>query len=845
MLIDEHFKAIYLNYKIKEIIPFLKTLTPKDKKEVAAILKKHINKEWGHNTISVLAALACSKTKEEYEKMRPGFHSIPVELVDELFETDVPEWIGESHLFLEGFDYLKILDWENKGYVTIQDEIWASLLSASSRTAETLVTYPVTLDTHIWFLFEYECSSITSVYRERSWKEVLRNLVREKKIDRFRTLKASLAAINYNFSKEHNAWFLEFFAYLEPDHDEILDLQEEIFMIFHSTQHSLFPGMLKIINPVVAEKDFKKEDFLRATATLMTLPTKNIVNAMLQVLERIAKSHKRYHETVCLFLMPVFFNKDKILQTKGAKIIVKYGDPQSEKIKKELTFYTASLLSDAQSLLAEFLVENKTIENKEEQSYEVAPWYISQPITTVETTDDFIFLASQIFNNNETYHIDLFLDALIRLNDTFKEEHFSQLEPLFNSAFKRKESVGFRHLMATFVINYGLLKQKNRLKVLSDAYLSFPTLENWNEKRTPFIFKAYQQLFLGIFEFLKENKQLPLLSVPEYTPCWITMNTLVDKLKIYQQQKEKPIPFDLEIALLRVQKENLKKGRQYAKEQLNEEYFNLLKPLWEQNYFSDRYKKEFLDGSFDWKLGYKKIYKWNDTEEVPESLISIGNTKEVSANASYLDHLFNSYHTMYQDDLIRTLYTTPYFSGSLAAGKYNGDLSCSAYQYDIKGNIEFFDAWMKLNLPFQSVHYLFLSAGLFHKDKTFSGIAFEALINKAVSEDFNIRELGVIIGKKINFEWAPVKRFTDGLSGFINLSASHNQVFEELLISILSTVQKPVFNLKKLLELYYELLNQNRTTVDTEVSEVLKEWENENNLKKIILQIKTNERKTL
>ncbi|AZB08673.1 hypothetical protein EG344_07395 [Chryseobacterium sp. G0162] len=844
MLIDQEFKAIYLNYKIKEIIPFLKKLTPKDKKEVAAILKKHINKEWGHNTISVLAALACCKTKEEYEKMRPGFYSIPVELVDELFETYIPDWIGESHLFLDGFDYLKILEWKRKGYLTLQDEIWASLLSSSSRTEEILFTDPVTLDSHIWLLFEYECS-ITSVYRDRSWKDVFKILVQEKKIDRFRVLRASLSAINFNFSKEHNAWFLELFAYLEPTHKETLELQGELYMIFHSTQHSLFPGVLKIINPVIAEKDFKTEDFLQATASLMTLPTKNIVNALLQALEKIAKENNKYHEAVGLFLIPVFLNKDKALQTKGAKIIVKYGDPKSEKIRRELAFYTGSLLSDAQTLLQKFLVENKVIEIKEEQNYEAASWHVSQPIPPIGSIDDFIFLASQIFNNNETYHIDLFLDALIRFNGDFEEEHFNQLEPAFNAAFKRKDTIGFQHLLATFLINYGLLKQKNKSKILSDANLGFPTFENWNEKRTPFIFKAYHQLLLGIFEFLKEHKQLPLLSVPELTPCWITLNTLVDKLKIYQQQGEKPIAFDLEIALLRVEKQNLKKGEQYAKEQLNEEYFDLLKPIFEKNYFSERYKKEFLDGSFDWKLGYKKIYKWNTTEEVPESLIAIDNNKELPENASFLDYLFNSYHTIYQDDLIRTLYTVPYFSGSLAARKYNGDLSCSTYQYDIKGNIEFLDSWMKLNLPFQSVHYLILSAGLFHKDKTFSGIAFEVLINRAVSEDFNMLELGIVIGKKINFEWAPVKRFTDGLSGFINLSTSHNQAFEKLLISILSAVEKPVFNLKKLLELYYELLNQNRTKVDEKVAEVLKEWENENNLKKIIHQIKTHERKTL
>lgn len=844
MLIDEQFKAIYLNYKIKEIIPFLKKLTPKDKKEVASILKKHINKEWGHNTISVLAALVCSKTKEEYEKMRPGFHSIPVELVDELFETDVPDWIGESHLFLDGFDYLKVLEWEQKGYLTLQNEIWASLLSSSPRTEDVLFTYPTTLESHIWFLFEHE-SSITSTYKNRGWKDVLKELVNENKIDRSKVLTANLTAINFNFSKDHNTWFLEFFAYLEPTSKEILELQNEIFMIFHSTQHSLFPGVLKIINSVIAENGFKTDDFLQATASLMTLPTKNIVSALLQALEKIAKEDKKYHEDVCLLLMPVFLNKDKTLQTKGAKIIAKYGDSQSEKIREELAFYTESLLSDAQILLEKFLAEKTISENREEQDYQVSSWHIPQPIAPVETPDDFIFLASQIFNNNETYHIDLFLDALMRFGDDFNDEYFNQLEPAFNAALKRKENVGYQNLLATFLINYGLLKQKGRSKVLSEAHLGFPTLENWAEKKTPYIFKAYHQFLLGIFELIKQNKKLPVLSVPEYTPCWITINTLVDKLKIYQLQDELPIPFDLQIAIQRVRKEDPENGVLYAKEQLNEEYFELLKPVFDQNYFKNRYEREFIDGSFDWKLGYKKIYKWNTTEEVPESLLSIENHKEIPENASFLNYFFNSYHTVYQEDLLRILYAAPYFSGSLIARKYNADLSCSTYQYDSKGNIEFLNAWMKLDLPFQPAHYVFMSAGLLHKDKTFSGMAFEVLINKAVSEDFNVSELGTIIGKKISFEWAPVKRFTDGLSGFINLSASHNQAFEKLLISILSTIKQPVFNIKKLLELYYELLNQNRTEVDKTVAEVLKEWENENNLKKIIHQIKTHERKTL
>ncbi len=216
---------------------------------------------------------------------------------------------------------------------------------------------------------------------------------------------------------------------------------------------------------------------------------------MLQILEKIAKDNKEHHEAICLFLMPVFLNKDKTLQSKGAKIIVKYGNTQSGNIKGELSFYRGSLLSDAETLLEKFLIENEVTENKEEQSFEAMRWYTPQPIASVESIDDLIFLASQVFNNNETYHLGLFLDALIKFNDEFDDEHFNKLEPAFNAALKRKDAVGFQHLLATFVINYGLLKQKNKSKVLSEAYLGFPALENWSEKEHPLFSKLITSFY--------------------------------------------------------------------------------------------------------------------------------------------------------------------------------------------------------------------------------------------------------------------------------------------------------------------------------------------------------------
>lgn len=848
MLIEDEFKTIYLNYRIKEIVPFLTRLTPEDKKEIVALLKKHINKEWGHNDISVLAALACCKTSAEYGKLSPGYYSIPVDKVDELFESYIPDWLGENYSFLKEFDYLKILEWEQKGYLKLSDEISASLLSSAwdsdNTSEEILFTWPVTLESHIWLLFQYE-TEITSNYGKRNWKETLKMLAEDRKIDRSALLRSSLKAVNFNFSKEHNTWFLELFTYLEPTREEILALQDELLMIFHSTQTSLFPGVLKIVNQVLTEKAFKTEDFLQVSSSLITLPTKNIVNALLLALEKIAKVNSAFHENICLLLTPVFLNKDKALQTKAAKIIAKYGNTESEKLQAELKLYTASLLSDAGTLLDKLLIQKEKPGKTEEQNYEAVPWHSSEPVTPIQTIDDFIFFAPQVFSNSETHHFDQFLEALVHFNDELDEDHFNKLEPAFKAALKKKGTGGFQHLLATFFINYGLLKQEKKSTVLLQAKSEFPDLENWCEKKTPLVFQAYHKLLSGIFEMLKQHKKLPLLSVPDHTPCWITANNLVDKLKIYQLQNEQPIPFDLQIAILRVKKENLTKAEQYAKEQLDEKYAELLKPLFKPDYFREKYDSVYLDGSFNREFSYRKIYKWNITEEIPQLLVTISNKKELPENACFLDYIFNSYHGVYHDDLISILYTAPYFSGSVIAKKYNENLSNSDYQYDIKENVNFLDAWMKLNLPFQPVHYLFLSAGLFNKDRTLSGMAFEALINRVVSDDFEVCELGTVIGKKISFGWAPVKRFTDGLSGLINLSTSHNLAFEKLLTAILSAVEKPVFNLKKLLELYYELLNQNQSVTDETVSNLLKEWEKENNLKKIIHQIKTNERKTL
>jgi len=79
----------------------------------------------------------------------------------------------------------------------------------------------------------------------------------------------------------------------------------------------------------------------------------------------------------------------------------------------------------------------------------------------------------------------------------------------------------------------------------------------------------------------------------------------------------------------------------------------------------------------------------------------------------------------------------------------------------------------------------------------------------------NSELLGEIIGKHEAIEFAPLKRLTDLLvSNMFRISDLHNEALEAMLTSLLSQLSpKPITNLKKLLEIYLEVLSVNGSVV--------------------------------
>ncbi|MEN5309773.1 hypothetical protein ABE425_19985 [Chryseobacterium cucumeris] len=93
----------------------------------------------------------------------------------------------------------------------------------------------------------------------------------------------------------------------------------------------------------------------------------------------------------------------------------------------------------------------------------------------------------------------------------------------------------------------------------------------------------------------------------------------------------------------------------------------------------------------------------------------------------------------------------------------------------------------------------------------------------------NFKEMkwGIIIGKKLSFEWNQIKGFIYKIPKLIRVITSWNAASGKLLMPILSTVEKTVLNAENFLRLYHELLKQNHSGMKKILSDNLKNGKNE------------------
>ncbi len=474
-MLEKELEEIVL--KEKDIIPFLKKLTPKDKRDLVPFLKKFKEKVFAHREIKKkdkwgisytyepthsdkqrdLASKACFVcfNKTDAKRALISHQSVSDDYIDNIIPWYTPKWYGDliNEEMPWGLSYEKIMTLFKKELLqpshalilarlpnAIVESKWENNKNRSFYKPEVLHKYKETLDEHIWFLFEEE-SGINNYYNylhlenykggNDIWIDTIVNLTKEKKLDRKKVLIATIYSSTKGFNKTLSGWFFDLLIKLDPTTDEVLSLQNEFFAALNSPHSKVINTVLKYFKLVANQKKFKHKVFIENASILLNSETKSVVNSTLMILDKIAKTHKSSSISICKKAAEALINVDEKIQLRTAKLIEKYGNSKKQELLEEISLYADNIFHSSKEVLKEYIASKEEIE---EEIYEVEEAKLlseENKLPIYKSLDDLIFFVSQAIDNNEVYHIDLLLSYLPKLNVLLNKDNVAKLEPIF------------------------------------------------------------------------------------------------------------------------------------------------------------------------------------------------------------------------------------------------------------------------------------------------------------------------------------------------------------------------------------------------------------------------------
>ncbi|WP_343661250.1 DUF6493 family protein [Chryseobacterium sp.] len=879
--------------KIHEIIPFLqqlsieerKTLVPSIKKMDREISKIVMTKNSYHTAGSVsqhsiidIASFVCMDKKNFGKNYWSLFRN--AEQTEQILEWGCPEWfsdfINESvEAEFTAFNYKDILGWTEKGYVQPKPELLGHHLS---NYPADLDRHPETLNTHFWYLCEYPSKSLPF---RKEWLPIVQKLIAEKKIERKRFLKECLLASNRNFNKNVTGWFMDAFTALKPTEEELYELQDELFSGLSSPQSKAINTILSHLKKIVGTPGFKTDEFSHYLPNLLSSEVKTVVVASLVLIEKIFQRKKIDPEILGMPLSTAFVSKDDGIQSKAAKIILKY-IPASENMIEALSHYSDNILTNVRPLLIKY-IEEKQHELEAIASKQLFLTTDENAVRVLHSFEDLMFHLPLAMDDPYSHHCDIALNGFIRFAGNVDADSVKLIEPVFLKACKTiaKWEVPFLNvLLCNAIINYGLSlleKYPVQLKNLERIYqktqeeeISRESYSNYQKKLGPIenvgadcpARQAFKELAIHVVQKIQSGDKIPLLFPITHAPCWISPAILVERLEAYQNNNVIPHHLDIQLALQRCALDDTSEAIKLVEKRLKGEYRELLLFFFGKNTFPqgpyehpswwmtagitrspeavfeefrsfgyDTIPQEFFSGSYEWKTIDSKKNSYYPAElNITIPIYHLEKRKEP---------LFVEYFVAEQKELIEIPALMLCFPNTPANALAKVIKHCLFYSgiaevYERSLVLNTANALYQIKKPLDEIGYLYLGTIFLDSDKTVRATAAEMWLEQVSGQIMDNARLGRVIGLHEKLEWAPVKRLTDLIQHhMLNISKNHNIALEELIENILFQMEAPVTNLKKILEIYHEVLALNHSEAHKEIISKLNSWKENSSLKKI------------
>ena len=372
-----------------------------------------------------------------------------------------------------------------------------------------------------------------------------------------------LESLLNQWKKPHLDWHCRLLKWLAPTQEELLAHQQTLFAVLGTGVGSVVKTVMEYIVSIANAPKFDFESFMQQFPLAFTVEKQP--KTLLQGVEILAKEFKKYPPTDVSYreqLTVLFTQPDVKLQEAVAELLTTYF--ADEGLAEVVAPYKDYLKGKAQELL----VTLSPSENSENSQTACAARTLT-PITHNLTPEKLLFFLGDCIREKSAATIDVFFDALVRLQDQIPVDYPEQVKPYLKQLLAREWSMGTMPLLYLFLdswsnqsiepLIYDIDKEWKEIRRLykEEKYSQADKLDrirdihegaNQAKETFPYLFNKIARTL----EKLKEKDTLPFLATPTHEPFYIEAEVLVDKLLQYEVQSKAPDLDDLIVACNRL-----------------------------------------------------------------------------------------------------------------------------------------------------------------------------------------------------------------------------------------------------------------------------------------------------
>lgn len=715
---------------------------------------------------------------------------------------------------------------------------------------------------------------------ELTWDKIFDELLAENKIDKTFILTRALEVQTKNWNNNLKSYFRKLIARIGVEEKVILENQELFFPLLHAENSAVINFVVDTLKPYFGHKDFNLVEFLTwSEGVFMRNDIKSTLKTLLIQFDKLLKNRPDVKEHVILQAADVFMIQDLQLQDRAAKFILKHQKDPVEALTEKLQLYSAQMmgsipsdlksLTTASSYTEQEILSALMISSGEKYVFDPIPEQkLQQPFTYPTSWNDILFKIGEVIRGTDAVQMELLMNAWVMQSATFPADYKEQLEPYINQLKKiYRESQWFQHFSAVFLNMYF---QPNKIYRNTDRYSNY---SKWAS--------MIGDQLVQVQHHIAKEIQLPLLSLPTHAPFWIAPQVLVQRILAYQAKGVALDLLDLSIALSRTIREDLD-GVLALIEAVNDSQVKAV--LMYALGFDDELKiakkswvKKLLSPSDSAHVGWLGIWATVARTHYPDAVFpefEQENLKDIPfAVAPYRPELTftPSYYQGYnyqtkKSEMVydgeKLSFHFPNFKQEPHTFIYHKDIhqrgkdslhSYYLFKDDVsymhslmpqsteslslfltlglgakadlggKTQVGYLNAMMYEFFHFEQQSVLFLATSSFSKEKEVRAMAIEVLITAIDRQRLPVQDLGKFLGILISHTYGPLGRVEEVLGQCRDISSKHNnaliQVIDEMLLHYTIGEKMPT-NFKKLIELYYDLINKENQELSVEIKQV-------------------------